>query len=162
MDTGDGWSRLTNQTGAAKHRDKWVWSRIEPQKFGAGTRRARFCQTRPNAVNQVHFFRIVQCRHCQAPDHCMLSAFESTLGGREPRSASHAMSKWRRQASPHSRPPPAGYDDTATTTITTRARTRTGTKHCGPSEIDAYLLWISGLTLWDEGPFRLVQQCFVR
>lgn len=47
-------------------------------------------------------------------------------------------------------------------TISTRARTGTGTKQVGPSEIDAYLLWISGHTLWDEGPFSSVQQCILR
>lgn len=31
---------------------------------------------------------------------------------------------------------------------------RTRTKQAGPSEIDAYLLWILHLTLWDEGPFN--------
>jgi hypothetical protein len=44
---------LANEPGAAKDREALVWSRIEPQNFGAGT--ARFCRTRPKMVNQLHF-----------------------------------------------------------------------------------------------------------
>lgn len=69
---------LANERGAAKNREKSVWSRIEPLNFGAGT--ARFCRTRPNTVNQLHFSYIVECRQCQAPADCKLSAFESALG----------------------------------------------------------------------------------
>lgn len=98
-------------------------------------------------------FHMVGCRQCQAPADCKSSEFESTLG--EHRSMS-PYTMWRGQASTQGR-----YTQLRVT-ISTRARTGTGTKQVGPSEIDAYLLWISGHTLWDEGPFSSVQQCFLR
>jgi hypothetical protein len=142
---------LTNEPGAAKDREGLVWSRIKPLKFGAGT--ARFCRAKPKRVNQLHFL------------HGSMSPVSRSRGSRVERVREHSggaqqMLRWRCGAAKLHHKAAYLSDNASQLLISLRVGTTPGTKQSGPSEIDAYLLWISGHTggaLWDEGPSRSVQ-----
>lgn len=128
----------------------WVWSRMEPQwaaKFSVQVQRAFAALGLARHINST--FYVVECRHCVKRVCIACWARSRALWGS---TRVVGMPGWRGQASTQSQPP---NHQGCMQQQAREPRLHEAAKQFGPSQKnDAYLLWISGLTLWDEGPFR--------